>query len=101
MAATIPAASTEYLHGLVTASVTLDTQAVEVAFVTPSNAFPTDATAWISAAWIGDPGTSRNWQILIGPSSTTILASGAYAVWVRVHDEPEIPVRKHDTLTIQ
>ena len=47
MAATIPAASTEYLHGLVTASVTLDTQAVEVAFVTPSNAFPTDATAWL------------------------------------------------------
>lgn len=101
MAATIPAASTEYLHGLITASVTLDTQVVEVAFITPSNGFPSDATAWITAAWTGTAGTSRNWQLLVGPSSTTILAAGTYAVWTRVHDNPEIPVRKHDTLTIQ
>lgn len=101
MAATIPAASTEYLHGLVTASVTLDAQVVEVAFVTPSNANPDDTTAWITAAWIGDPATQRNWQLLIGPGSATPLAVGSYAVWCRVHDTPEIPVRKHDVLTIQ
>lgn len=101
MAATIPAVSTEYLHGPVTANVTLDTQVVEVAFVTPSSAVPDSSTAWVTAEWEGDPGTTRTWRVLIGPATTSPLAAGSYAVWVRVHDAPEIPVRKHDILTVQ
>ena len=101
MAATIPAASTEYLHGLVTASVPLDTQVVEVAFITPSGSNPDDTTAWITAAWTGTAANQRTWQLLIGPGSATPLAVGSYGVWCRVHDDPEIPVRKHDVLTIQ
>lgn len=101
MAATIPAVSTEYLHGPVTANVTLDAQVVEVAFVTPSSAVPDASTSWITAAWEGSPGLTRTWRVLIGPSTTAPLAAGAYGVWVRVHDTPEIPVRKHDVLTIQ
>ena len=101
MAATIPAVSTEYLHGPVTASVTLDTQVVEVAFVTPSTAVPNDATSWVTAEWEGGANTTRTWRVLIGPGTPAPLAAGAYSVWVRIHDTPEVPVRKHDTLTIQ
>lgn len=101
MAATIPSVSTEYLHGPVTASVTLDTQPVQVAFVTPSSATPSDATSWVDAEWEGTAGTTRTWRVLIGPGTSSPLPAGAYGVWVRITDTPEVPVRKHDTLTIQ
>lgn len=101
MAATIPAVSTEYLHGPVTASATLDTQTVEVAFVTPASAVPSDATSWITATWEGGAATTRTWRVLIGPGSAAPLAAGSYGVWVRITDTPEVPIRKHDILTIQ
>lgn len=101
MAATIPAVSTEYLHGPVTASVTLDAQPIQVAFVTPASATPSDTTAWVGAEWEGTAGTTRTWRVLIGPGTSSPLAAGTYAVWMKLTDTPEIPVRKHDTLTIQ
>lgn len=101
MAATIPAVSTEYLHGPVTANVALDTQVVEVAFITPSSATPNDTTSWVTATWEGGAATTRTWRVLIGPGTPAPLAVGSYGVWVRITDTPEVPVRKHDVLTIQ
>lgn len=99
MAATIPAVSKEYLHGTVTASVALDTQGVHVAFLDKS-AVPDDETAWIEAEWEGDVGKTRSWRLLIGPSTTAALTKNTYSVWVKVTDTDEVPVRKHDVLTI-
>lgn len=100
MAVTIPAVSKEYLKGAVTASVALDTQAVEVAFLPTSQAAPDGATSWIAAAWDGVAGTTRSWRLLIGPGTAAALSPGQHAVWVRVTDVTEQPVRKHDTVTI-
>lgn len=99
MAATVSAASKEYIHGPVTASVVLDTQTVEIAF-TAKTASVDDTTAWVPAEWEGDPGTTRSWRLLIGPGTATPLSPGVYQVWVRVTDVTEAPVRKHDLLTI-
>lgn len=100
MAATIPAVSTEYLHGPVAASVPLDTQTVEVAILPKGQVAPDDTTVWTPAEWTGDVGTSRTWRLLIGPGTQLPLTPDTYTVWVRITDSPEIPVRKHDSLTI-
>lgn len=101
MAATVPAVSTEYLHGPVTASVVLDTQPVEVAIEPKTKSSPDADTVWHTAEWVGDPGTTRTWRLLIGQQSTIPLVGGQqYNVWVRIVDAPEQPVRKHDVLTI-
>lgn len=93
MAVQIPAVSTEYVHVPVTASVLLDTQAVELAFLTTTQP-PDDATTWVSATWQGDPDKNRTCRVLVGPATPTPLAPGTITVWVRVHDTPEIPVRQ-------
>lgn len=100
MAATVSVVSKEYLHGPVTASVTLDTQVVEVAFLAAAGK-PDGSTTWKAAEWEGTTGSSRSWRILIGPGTTAALAAGIYSVWVRITDSPEQPVRQHDNLTVQ
>lgn len=100
MAVQIPAVSKEYLHGTITASVDLDEQTIEVAALSKGTAAPDDDTTWIAATWTGDAGKSRVWELLIGPGTSMALQPGSYVVWARVTDTPEVPVRKHDTLTI-
>lgn len=77
-------ASYEYLTVAVTADATLDEQPVEIA-VTQGQ--PTEDD-WAAAAWLGDPGTTR--QARIDPF--TPPGVGMWAVHVRVTDFPEIPV---------
>lgn len=100
MAANIYAVSVEYIQGPLTASVPLDTQVVEVAFLPVTQPVPDDTTSWITAAWVGNAGLTRSWEILVGPGTTAVLPAGKYTVFSRVHDTPEVPVRKHDTLTV-
>lgn len=100
MAVTVPAVSKEYLKAPVTASVELDTQTVEVAFLPTAQTAPDGTTSWLAAEWAGGPGTTRDWRILIGPGTTAELGTGQHAVWVRVTDVTETPIRKHDTITI-
>jgi hypothetical protein len=89
----IPAVSKEYVHVAITSDVTLDTQAVEFAYLAGS-ATPDDATTWLAAAWAGDPSPVRTAQSLIGPGSAAgELAVGLWNVYVRVTDTAEIPVR--------
>lgn len=99
MAATLYSVSTEYLHAPITASVTLDQQTIEVAFVTGTA--PDDQTSWVTAEWEGDAGTTRTWRVLVGPGTTSPLPAGSYTVFSRLTDSPEEVVRKHDTLTIK
>jgi hypothetical protein len=96
--ASIPVVSVEYLHVPVTSSVVLDTQDVELAFLTTGT--PAEITPWLTAEWIGDPGTTRTCVLLIGPDTDAELSKGTVSVWVRVHDTPEIPVRQAGTIKI-
>lgn len=100
MVAEIPAQSVEYLHGPVSASVVLDDQAVEVAFLAKDEKAPDEQTSWIPASWEGEPGEARTWRLLIGPGTASPLNPGTYTVWVRVTDSPEEPVRQHGPLKI-
>lgn len=75
---------------------TSDTVAVAVA---PTY---TPVTTWAAATWVTQPGGVFLVSVLIGPGTDIgPLAVGIYNVWVRVTDNPEIPVmRATDTLTI-
>lgn len=89
--ALIPVASVEYLHATVNASVVLSSQVVETVILTSGE--PDDTTTWVTAEWVGSPAQSRDVRVLIGPGTDFDLAPGAYSLWIRVHDNPEIPVR--------
>ena len=54
-------------------------------------------TTWYPGAWDGTSpisgSTAYRAQVLIGPGSTgPVLAEGMYAVFVRITDNPEVPV---------
>lgn len=99
MPATVSTLSKEYLHGSMTATVTLDEQDIDVALV-PAADLPDGTTTWTPAEWEGVAGLSRTWRVLVGPTTTVgVVAPGTYHVWSRVTDDPEIPVRRHVTAT--
>lgn len=58
---------------------------------------------WITGAWEPNPvqGVWYNAKCLIGPGSSTVLTAGTYTVWIKITDDPEIPVRQSGTITIQ
>jgi hypothetical protein len=102
----IPATSREYVQVPVRAlsaglPVDLSADTVEMAFLT-SSAAPTSGD-WRAASWdvdsTGSPARYRA-QCLVGPGGTAELAAGVYNVWVRVTDNPEVPVRRAGQLRI-
>lgn len=52
---------------------------------------------WKTATWLD----SNDAALLIGPSSSNIIAAGSYDVYVRVTDPPEVPVMKAGSLVVQ
>lgn len=78
----------EYLNVEVNCDVTLDAQPV---------AFSLDkGVTWLTATWVGDPGTTRTAQILLDGT----LPPKTYHVYVKVTDTPEIPVVNAGTFGI-
>lgn len=75
--------------------------AVQFAFM-PLGASPASGD-FKSASW-ETAGTSPNVvyyaRCLVGPGGTVTLAAGVYVVWVKVTDNPEIPVKQAGTLTV-
>jgi hypothetical protein len=58
---------------------------------------------WKTATWETDSTTSPPTyyaRCLVGPGGAVTLADGVWAVWVKVTDSPEIPVRKVGKVTI-
>lgn len=59
---------------------------------------------WYVGSWDANPvqGIWYNAKILVGPSiSAVTLAPGTYTVWVKITDNPEVPVRQAGSLIIQ
>ena len=80
--------------------ITLDV--VEFAFVAgglPSRHSPADSD-WVTGFWL----TGQQSQIFacctIGPNGVIQPTIGAWAIWVRIHDNPTTPVAGVDTLRI-
>lgn len=54
---------------------------------------------WQVATWEVDDG-QQYLAVLIGPAHTFTLPVGRYDIWVKIADNPEIPVRKIGPLVI-
>lgn len=94
MSLTLERGSLEYVRVPVAADgldLTVDT--VEMAFTT--GAAPTNPD-WQTAGW--DDGSAR---VLVGPGGTIELAHGTWQIWVRVVDNPEVPVLRAGYLVIR
>jgi len=69
---------------------------VQFAFVSPGKT----PTTWFAGSWDTSAGT-YDAKILVGPSGTVTLSKGRYDVYLRITDNPEIPVRLAGNLTIE
>ena len=58
-----------------------------------------EAADWQDAEWEVD-GDTYYARCLVGPGGTIELPNGKYVVWVRIIDNPEIPVIPSGTLQI-
>ena len=87
--------ATEYVHTTITidGATPASSPPVDFAFL-PTCATPDATTQWSPGEWVA--GSAR---ILIGPAGLP-LAPATYSVWVRVVDDPEIPVLPAGILTI-
>lgn len=76
----------------------LDT--VQMAFVT-IGADPTSGD-WHTGSWEAAQANNTYFaQVLVGPANSgVVLARGTYAVWVKITDNPEIPVAQVGTIQI-
>jgi hypothetical protein len=69
---------------------------VQFAFVNGS-AYP---SAWYTGGWTTNLQGSYIAECLVGPAGTVTLTPAIYTVWVKITDDPEIPVRTAGTVTI-
>jgi hypothetical protein len=91
----ISSQATEYLRAAVTVDGAVPPliDPVHFAFLT---GWPTDSTTWHAGAWVD--GKAR---ILVGPGvGGLIIPVGTYRVFLRVTDNPEIPIDQIGQLTI-
>ncbi|MEU5043161.1 hypothetical protein [Streptomyces griseorubiginosus] len=95
----IDRSSREYAQASVRASVQGEpynptADAVEFAF-TAVTAKPTTGD-WKTGSWDGTqprpPGNAYIAHCLVGPGGTVELPAGTYTMWIRITDNPEIPV---------
>jgi hypothetical protein len=98
----LSALSTDYIHTKVSAQshgVDIDPTGDEVfiAFMPPGTD-PTDAD-WHDAEW--EAFGANYWaKCLVGPAGGVALSKGAYVMWVKVVDSPEVPVIPAGSLVI-
>lgn len=88
-----------FIIGGVAQNPTSDT--VQFAFMpNPANQNP-GTSDWHTGTWITTSTGTYMAQILIGPANTgTPLTVGLYNVWIKITDNPEIPIEQIDLLTI-
>jgi hypothetical protein len=73
--------------------------AVSFAFTAPGK--QPVSTDWVNGQWETTPRGTYNAKCLVGPTGAIALPVGTYLIWVRVTDNPEVPVRQVDTLVVQ
>jgi hypothetical protein len=101
---TISSLSTEYVQVPVSAVVSggiVDptSDPVQFAFMVTGNPSTGD---WHTGSWTTIAPTTYIAQILVGPGNggVVLTAGSTYAIWVKVTDNPEVPVRQVGLLKI-
>lgn len=96
----LSALSTEYIRVPVrtTDGADVTSAAVEMAIVSGRYTPPGDSD-WHSASW-DTTGAVAAASLLVGPDGVIELDAGAYSVWVRLTDNPEVPVLRSGLLTV-
>lgn len=79
----IPVGSIEYLYADIEGDVVLDAQPVAIGLGGAPN-----TTTWREAGWIGIAGTARTARVLLDGT----LGVASYPIWVKVTDNPEVPI---------
>jgi hypothetical protein len=65
---------------------------VQFAF-TPSSYPETSPVTWYTGSWVTYPGPQYWAQCLVGPANGgVVLTLGSYQVWLKITDNPEVPV---------
>jgi hypothetical protein len=100
-------ASLQYVQASVNAAVNdvpYNPTADPVAFAFLAPGASVFGAQWWTGSWAStqsaNGGTSYTAQCLVGPGGTVQLATGTYQVWVRITDNPEVPVLPAYLLTI-
>jgi hypothetical protein len=66
----------------------------------PANANPAN-TDWHTGTWATTGTNTYLAQILVGPANSGVpLTAGTYNVWIKITDNPEVPVKQIDLLEI-
>jgi hypothetical protein len=74
---------------------------VQLAFTVGYGVKPGDSD-WLAGEWDDNPvqGIYYNAKVLIGPGAN-VLAPGTYTSWIKITDNPQIPVKQCGTVIIQ
>ena len=73
---------------------------VQMAF-TPLTYPETSPASWATGSWATFPGPAYWAEALVGPANGgTALSLGTYQVWLKITDNPEVPVLQPCLLTI-
>jgi hypothetical protein len=75
---------------------------VQFAFLPQATQVP-QAADWVAGSWetaAGNPLYPYSARCLIGPSGVITLGTGIYVAWVKITDNPEIPVTRTGYLQI-
>lgn len=104
MPVTISSLSTEYVQILVEATangVPVNPSSDQVTFAFIAGTTNPQAGDWKTGSWDTDTQGDYLAQCLIGPDGGTItLTPGAYYVWIKITDNPEVPIRNAGYLII-
>lgn len=69
-------------------------------FQPTETADPPRTTGWVDGYWLTLSTGMVVAGVNVGPAGDVVLAPGIYAAWVRVVDNPLVPVEAFDTLEI-
>jgi hypothetical protein len=74
---------------------------VEFAFTDEGG--PVDDTSWYNGSWETHGSAHPKYfaLCLVGPSGTVTLSPGSYEIWVKITDNPEIPVEYAGILEVE
>lgn len=100
---TISASSLEYVRCAVKSTLNgapynPTNDAVQFSFTTG----PSAPGTWNTGSWETDSvaGTQYIARCLVGPSGTITLTPGTYTIWVKITDNPEVPVKQPGQLKV-
>lgn len=101
---TMSALSTELVEYRVAATINgaaYNPTADVVQFAFPGYGTDPASTDWHPGTWQTDPGSTYWAQCLVGPANGgVVLAVGSYGIWLKIVDNPEVPVKQVGILQI-